>query len=68
MNALKNRGHTQADEHTVFFLTFQQRANCQIRELLKTPLCNEMLSQQAHSAKFQAKTAVNKRVLKKTRH
>ncbi len=34
-------------------------------ELLKTLFRNEVLSQQAHSAKFQAEIAVNKRVLKK---
>ena len=34
-------------------------------ELLKTLFRNEVLSQQAHSAKFQAEMAVNKRALKK---
>ena len=34
-------------------------------ELLKTLFRNEVLSQQAHSAKFQAEIAVNKRALKK---
>ena len=46
----------------LFFLDFQQRANFQIRELLKTQFRSEVLLQQAHSAKFQAKTAFNRRV------
>ena len=37
-------------------------------ELLKKRFRNEVHSQQARSAKFQAEIAVDKRVLKKTRH
>ena len=45
------------------FIYFQQRANCQIRELLKKSFRNEVPSRGAHSAKFQAETTINKRVL-----
>ena len=37
-------------------------------ELLKTRFRNAVHLQQARSAQFQAKIAVDKRVLKKTRH